>query len=163
MENKVAVNAVGALAQKSRLAVLRVLVQNGLDGLTVGVIGDMLEMPAATLSFHLRTLAQVEVDGRVVGTAGVEAFGTDALLRSLTVAEASRGAGLASQLIDWCEMQARRRRVQTAYLLTTTAADYFKKRGYSDVPREAVPAAVAGHAQFRNLCPASAKCLGKRL
>ena len=59
--------------------------------------------------------------------------------------------------------EARRRGAATAYLLTTTAAEYFRRRGYTDVPREAVPAIVAGHAQFRSLCPASAKCLEKRL
>jgi len=111
----------------------------------------------------LASFCVAEVDGRAVGTAGVETFGTDALLRSLAVAEASRGAGLAARLVDWCEAEARRQGVATVYLLTTTAADYFRKRGYADVPRDAVPAGVAGHAQFRSLCPASAKCLGKLL
>ena len=65
MENKDAVNAFAALAQENRLAVLRLLVQNGPDGLTPGVIGERLEMPAPTLSFHLKTLAQA---GLVVAT-----------------------------------------------------------------------------------------------
>ncbi len=111
----------------------------------------------------LDSFCVAEADGRVVGTAGVEAFGTDALLRSLAVAEDSRGAGLAARLVDWCEAEARRRGVETVYLLTTTAADYFRMRGYTDVPRDGVPAAISRHAQFRSLCPASAKCLGKRL
>ena len=58
MENKDAVNALAALAQESRLAVFRLLVQNGPDGLTPGVIGERLSLPAPTLSFHLKTLAQ---------------------------------------------------------------------------------------------------------
>jgi ArsR family transcriptional regulator, arsenate/arsenite/antimonite-responsive transcriptional repressor len=58
MENKDAVNAFAALAQESRLAVLRLLIQNGPDGLTPGVIGEQLDLPAPTLSFHLKTLAQ---------------------------------------------------------------------------------------------------------
>ena len=111
----------------------------------------------------LASFCIAESDGRVVGTAGVEAFGADALLRSLAVAEPSRGSGLAARLVGWCEAEARRQGVETVYLLTTTAAEYFRKRGYADVPRAAVPAAVSGHAQFRSLCPASAKCLGKRL
>jgi len=90
---------------------------------------------------------------------------TQAMLDSFCVAEAedSRGAGLAARLVDWCEAEARRRGVETVYLLTTTAADYFRMRGYTDVPRDGVPAAISRHAQFRSLCPASAKCLGKRL
>ena len=65
METKDAVNAFAALAQESRLAVLRLLVQNGPDGLTPGVIGEALAMPAPTLSFHLKTLAQA---GLIVAT-----------------------------------------------------------------------------------------------
>lgn len=65
MENKDAVTAFAALAQESRLAVLRLLIQNGPDGLTPGVIGEQLELPAPTLSFHLKTLAQA---GLVIGT-----------------------------------------------------------------------------------------------
>jgi len=58
MENKSAVTALGALAQESRLAVFRLLVRNAPEGLTPGVIGEQLELPAPTLSFHLKTLAQ---------------------------------------------------------------------------------------------------------
>ena len=65
MKNKDAVNAFAALAQESRLPVLRLLVQNGPDGLTPGVICEGLAMPAPTLSFHLKTLAQA---GLVVAT-----------------------------------------------------------------------------------------------
>ena len=58
MENKNAVTALAALAQVSRLAVFRLLVRHAPDGLTPGVIGEQLELPAPTLSFHLKTLAQ---------------------------------------------------------------------------------------------------------
>lgn len=56
MTNNDAVAALAALAQDSRLAIFRLLVQNEPSGLTVGVIGDKLELPAPTLSFHLKTL-----------------------------------------------------------------------------------------------------------
>lgn len=111
----------------------------------------------------LASFCVADEDGGVVGVMGLEVFGTCALLRSLAVNPDQRGRGCAAQLVDWCEAEARRRGVETAYLLTTTAAAYFRRRGYTDVPREAVPTTVAGHAQFRSLCPASAKCLEKRL
>lgn len=111
----------------------------------------------------LASFCVAEADGSVVGTAGLETFGIGGLLRSVAVEESWRGSGLAARLVDWCEAEARRQGVTTVYLLTTTAADYFRKRGYADLAREAVPAAVAGHAQFRSLCPASAKCLCKRM
>jgi len=58
MENINAVAALAALAQESRLAVFRLLVRNAPEGLTPGVIGEQLDLPAPTLSFHLKALAQ---------------------------------------------------------------------------------------------------------
>lgn len=51
-----AVKALGALAQETRLALFRLLVQKGPDGLPAGVIGDTLGVPASSLSFHLAHL-----------------------------------------------------------------------------------------------------------
>ncbi|EXI80822.1 MAG: Helix-turn-helix domain protein [Candidatus Accumulibacter appositus] len=51
-----AVTALAALAQDSRLAVFRLLVQNAPAGLTVGLIAEQLDLPAPTLSFHLKAL-----------------------------------------------------------------------------------------------------------
>ena len=56
MEIKDAVTALAALAQETRLAVYRALVQAGPDGLAAGRIAESLAVPAATLSFHLKEL-----------------------------------------------------------------------------------------------------------
>ena len=56
MNNTDAVTALAALAQDSRLAIVRLLIQNA-SGLTVGLIGEQLALPAPTLSFHLKTLS----------------------------------------------------------------------------------------------------------
>lgn len=47
----------GALAQESRLKAWRLLIEAGPQGMTVGAIGEVLAIPPATLSFHLKTLA----------------------------------------------------------------------------------------------------------
>jgi ArsR family transcriptional regulator, arsenate/arsenite/antimonite-responsive transcriptional repressor len=64
-----AVKALAALAQAQRLRAYRALVQAGAAGLTPGVLAAMLDMPASSLSFHLKELlnaqlAQVEQQGR---------------------------------------------------------------------------------------------------
>ena len=46
----------GALAQESRLAIYRLLVETGPEGLPVGAIADKLGFANATLSFHLKEL-----------------------------------------------------------------------------------------------------------
>jgi DNA-binding transcriptional ArsR family regulator len=56
METKAAVAALAAMAQETRLSALRLLVQAGPEGLPAGEIARRLEVPAPTLSFHLRAL-----------------------------------------------------------------------------------------------------------
>lgn len=56
-----AVNTLGALAQESRLSIFRLLVVAGRDGLTPGVIAERLQIPAATLSFHLKELNRADL------------------------------------------------------------------------------------------------------
>lgn len=58
MDNTIAVHALSALAQTTRLSIFRLLVEAGHGGLAAGEIGERLGIPAATLSFHLRTLSQ---------------------------------------------------------------------------------------------------------
>jgi ArsR family transcriptional regulator len=58
MDKTRAVEALGALAHDSRLAIFRMLVQAGPAGLSAGVIGEKLGLPPATLSFHLAHLAR---------------------------------------------------------------------------------------------------------
>ena len=69
MEEKAALAALSALAQTMRLRIFRVLVGAGPLGLTPGVLSATLDLPASTLSFHLKALMQAELvtqrrDGR---------------------------------------------------------------------------------------------------
>lgn len=57
MELEAAASTLGALAQPDRLAVFRLLVRAGPDGLPAGAIARSVGLPAPTLSFHLRQLA----------------------------------------------------------------------------------------------------------
>jgi ArsR family transcriptional regulator, arsenate/arsenite/antimonite-responsive transcriptional repressor len=71
METKQAVQALGALAQDTRLGIFRLLVQAGPEGKAAGQIGEKLDLPPATLSFHLAGLsraglAQSRQEGRFV-------------------------------------------------------------------------------------------------
>jgi ArsR family transcriptional regulator, arsenate/arsenite/antimonite-responsive transcriptional repressor len=58
MEIKAAVSTLAALAQETRLAIFRLLVEAGRDGESVGRIGETLKVPGATLSFHLKELGR---------------------------------------------------------------------------------------------------------
>ncbi|MCE1183730.1 MAG: metalloregulator ArsR/SmtB family transcription factor [Rhodocyclales bacterium] len=59
MEIKSATELLAALGHESRLAIFRLLVEAGPNGVVVGEIGDALALPPATLSFHLNHLSRV--------------------------------------------------------------------------------------------------------
>jgi len=58
MKKEQVIEALGALAQETRLDIFRYLVEVGPDGAAAGKIGERFDLPAATLSFHLKTLQQ---------------------------------------------------------------------------------------------------------
>lgn len=58
MKTTRAIEALAALAQESRLAIFRMLVEAGPEGIAAGRIGARLGLPPATLSFHLAHLAR---------------------------------------------------------------------------------------------------------
>jgi ArsR family transcriptional regulator len=57
MEIKDATIALAALAQETRLSIFRLLVEAGPEGVPAGQLAEALEVPPATLSFHLKELA----------------------------------------------------------------------------------------------------------
>ena len=71
METRTALAALGALSHESRLSAFRALVQAGPDGLAVGELRELLDLPPATLSAHLNVLRAAalvrdEREGRVI-------------------------------------------------------------------------------------------------
>ena len=59
MQAVAAIEALSALAQEHRLALFRLLVQAGEQGMAAGVIADALGVPNSSLSFHLAQLNRV--------------------------------------------------------------------------------------------------------
>jgi ArsR family transcriptional regulator len=80
MEESQALLAFGALAQETRLRILRLLVAAGPEGVAAGVIGERVEVSASNVSFHLKELeraglVQARRESRsVVYNAGLEAL-----------------------------------------------------------------------------------------
>lgn len=71
MDNKQVIAALAALAQESRLAAFRLLVQTGPAGLAASRIAEHLDLAPSSLSFHLKELTHAGLitarqDGRFV-------------------------------------------------------------------------------------------------
>ena len=56
MENSRIIDALGALAHEYRLAIYRLLVERGPEGLPAGVIGSRIGLGPSSLTFHLQAL-----------------------------------------------------------------------------------------------------------
>lgn len=56
MESTAAVTALAALAHDTRLALFRLLVERGPDGLPAGVLAERLGIPPSSLTFHVQHL-----------------------------------------------------------------------------------------------------------
>jgi ArsR family transcriptional regulator, arsenate/arsenite/antimonite-responsive transcriptional repressor len=61
MQNKQAITILAALAQESRLAVYRLLIEHAPEGLAASAIAEKLGLPNATLSFHLKELSHASL------------------------------------------------------------------------------------------------------
>jgi len=112
---------------------------------------------------HLADFLVLREADALIGVVGLQRFDGDGLLRSLAVGEKQRGHGAGEALVAGLESRARQDGVKALYLLTMTAKDFFARRGYEVIARDAAPAGLQRSAEFVQLCPVSAVCMRKRL
>ena len=120
-------------------------------------------LPVDGVAGSLPTFVVAEHDGKLVGAAGLELCGEDALLRSVVVAPEWRSRGLGRELMDRVIAEGKARRLRALYLLTTTAEQFFPAFGFERTTRDRVPDGVRATAEFETACPASATFMRKML
>lgn len=116
------------------------------------------DVQSAPASFYIAVQ-----DGDRVGIGGLETHDSNGLLRSIVVQESYRDRGIGTSMCAELEKKAMAADVETLYLLTTTAADFFRNHGYDRIRRDDVPAQIQETTQFDELCPETATCLFKPL
>lgn len=114
------------------------------------------DLPLDGLPETLSGFAVAELDGELVGVAGVEECGDYGLLRSAAVDPSVRGMGIGRELVQRVIVSARNDNRKALYLLTTTAENYFPAFGFEKVDRAEAPDPIRGTAEFTSACPASA-------
>jgi N-acetylglutamate synthase-like GNAT family acetyltransferase len=120
-------------------------------------------LPTEDLAHSLPVLFVARDGPMIVGAGGFEVHGESGLLRSVVVADRIRGTGLGRALVEAVEAAARQRGLRELMLLTETARDFFARLGYADIARESAPEEIRKSAEFKSLCPQSARCMSKRL
>ena len=123
------------------------------------IIRELLEdndLPSEDYEDHIESFIVVEESGKVIGIGGLEKCGAAGLVRSIVVVPGHRGKGVANEIYMLIEDKARNLGIKALYLLTESAAEYFRELGFEVIERIEVPESVMKTRQFRDLCPASA-------
>jgi N-acetylglutamate synthase-like GNAT family acetyltransferase len=113
-------------------------------------------LPLEGAKEHLSEFLVALDSGTVLGTAALEVYGADGLLRSVAVQEHLAGRGLGTALVKAALARAESLGLRELYLLTTTAADYFERHGFKRISIQDVPSALSASQELRGACPASA-------
>ena len=95
-------------------------------------------------------------DRNVIGTAAWDPAGDAAMLRSVSVSEDVRGAGIGSLVTAAALRGIARNGIRDVYAVTTDAEGFFTRCGFRVVSRDELPPGVAEHRQITRECPASA-------
>jgi amino-acid N-acetyltransferase len=119
-------------------------------------------LPFQDIQEHISHFITARNEDELIGCIGLEVHGKYGLLRSLAVVENYRGNGIGEILCKRLLEYAQQRSVQEVYLLTTTAADFFRKRGFSNVDRSDAPGEIKATLEFTSLCPSSSTLMKYR-
>jgi N-acetylglutamate synthase-like GNAT family acetyltransferase len=114
------------------------------------------QLPTVGVAEAFTTFVVAEHGTEIVGVAGLELRGDNALLRSVAVVPAWQHHGLGRELVERAIALAERCRLHAMYLLTTTAARYFPAFGFEPTDRQSVPSDIRESPEFTGACPASA-------
>lgn len=149
---------IGSAEGATRLALLPI------DGLAPELRGALAgeKLPVDDLTEEGRRFFRVIRGGATVGFAGYELHGDDALLRSIVVLPDHKGHGIGETTLRLLIAEATQAGARRGYLITTSAAPFFEKQGFTPVDRDAVPEAILATRQAASLCPASATILTKK-
>ena len=121
------------------------------------------QLPTAGLKDSIETALVARVGSRTIGCAALEVYASGVLLRSVAVDEAWRGRGIGHQLTSAGLDLARTLGAEAAYLLTTTAGDFFPRFGFARVERADVPVDIKQSIVFMSACPTTALAMRARL
>jgi len=120
-------------------------------------------LPVGDIVPDLAHFFVAEGAGQLIGTAGLEVYGTDGLLRSMAVEASFRKQGVAAGLLATVFDHARKTGLKEMYLLTETASAYFQKKGFRVVKREDVPQSIQQSTEFSHICSSSATVMQKEI
>jgi amino-acid N-acetyltransferase len=128
------------------------------DWPSIRVLLEARNLPIDGAEAHVEDflVAANGVTGPLLGVAGLERYGGVGLVRSVAVSDEVAARGLGSALVRALLQRAKDEGMRELYLLTTTAAGWFPRFGFSVVGRGELPQVLAVSAELRGACPGTA-------
>ncbi len=117
------------------------------------------DLPTAGVDDHWKTFVVATDADRIVACGGAEAYQFAALIRSVAVAPSHRSHGIGRRIVRQLLDRLASRGLREFYLLTTTAEDYFRKRGFKTIDRDEVHPQLLDSREFQDACPSGAICM----
>lgn len=101
----------------------------------------------------------VAKDSQVIGVLGALYNPPKALLRSFAVIPMQRSKGIGATLVAEIFKELQRQKLEEVYLITDTAAEYFKRIGFFEISRAEMPAKLLKESGLEQACPCSSSCM----
>lgn len=116
-------------------------------------------LPTAGVEDHWKTFLVAHDGDAIVACGGAEAYQVAALIRSVAVKPEYRSHGIGRKIVRQLLDRLASRGLREFYLLTTTAEEYFRKRGFKTIDRDEVHPQLLSSREFQDACPDSAVCM----
>ncbi len=114
------------------------------------------ELPYEDLNDEkISSFITAKIDNTIIGCIGIEIFNSEGLLRSLAVDKEYSYKKIGSELYDKLISYSIETGVKTMHLLTTTAEDFFSRKGFIKTDRSNVPLVLKETVEFAALCPSN--------
>jgi N-acetylglutamate synthase-like GNAT family acetyltransferase len=120
---------------------------------------DECKLPHSDIVPGKQNFIIAEIDRKIIGCAGFEAYNESGLFRSLGVKPIHREMKIGKDLLSKVINLSKENNVNQLYLLTTTADVYFKKSGWKVINRNEVPDDILATTEFSSICPSTAICM----
>ena len=127
-------------------------------------ISDLLRdvnLPSEGIEDNIHNFIVMYLNGRLIGTVGLEVYREKCVLRSLAVSKEYQNNGFGNILYSEIMKKTAKLEIKQVYLLTFSAEQYFKKRGFYLISRDEVEEEIRSQGEFQYQVCNSAVCMTK--
>jgi amino-acid N-acetyltransferase len=125
----------------------------------ISTLLEEADLPTLGVAEHLETFLVAENGKEIIGSIGLEVYGDTALLRSAVVDPKKQSTGIGTLLYNHLLDRARSLHVRRLILLTNTAEEYFRRKGFRVIDQSSVTGLITKSVEFSGACPSHAACM----